>query len=121
MALFTDTVTIYNKISETEWKRTVVEGVQWADKTDKKNENGKISVARYASITLPEGTYDGLVLNSSNDEDCIVYGAVEDVVEDVKGKRISDLMKKYPKSGIIQSVNDNSNRDFCKNIKVVVA
>lgn len=121
MALFTDTVTIYNKISDSEWKRTVVEGVQWSDKTDKKNENGKISVARYASITFPEGIYDGLVLDSSNEEDCIVFGAVEDVVEDVKGKRISDLMKKYPKSGIIQSVNDNSNRDFLKNIKVVVA
>lgn len=120
MALFTDTVTIYNKISDSEWKRTVVEGVQWSDKTDKKNENGKISVARYASITFPEGIYDGLVLDSSNEEDCIVFGAVEDVVEDVKGKRISDLMKKYPKSGIIQSVNDNSNRDFLKNIKVVV-
>ena len=112
MALFTDTVTIYNKISDTEWKRTVIEGVQWADKTEKKNENGKISIARYASITFPDGTYDELVLSSSNEEDCIVFGAVEDVVEDVKGKRISDLMKKYPKSGIIQSVNDNSNRDL---------
>lgn len=121
MSLFTDTVTIYNKISDSEWKRTVVEGVQWADKTEKQNNNGKISVARYASITFPEGTYDGLVLSTSNEEDCIVFGEVEDIVEDVKGKRISDLMKKYPKSGIIRSVNDNSNRDFCKNIKVVVA
>lgn len=121
MALFTDTVTIYNKISDSEWKRTVVEGVQWSDKTEKQNDNGKISIARYASITFPDGTYDGLVLDSSNEEDCIVFGAVDDVVEDVKGKRISDLMKKYSKSGIIQSVNDNSNRDFCKNIKVVVA
>ena len=121
MALFTDTVTIYNKISETEWKRTVVEGVQWSDKTEKKNDNGKTSIARYASITFQDGTYDGLVLRSYNEEDCIVFGAVEDVVEDVKCKRITDLMKKYHKSGIIQSVNDNSNRDFCKNIKVVVA
>ena len=121
MALFTDTVTIYNKISDSEWKRTVVEGVQWSDKTEKKNENGKISIARYASITFPDGTYDELVLSSSNEEDCIIFGAVEDVIEDVKGKRISDLMKKYPKSGIIQSVNDNSNRDYLKNIKVVVA
>ena len=121
MALFTNTVTMYNKISETEWKRTVVDGVQWSDKTEKQNDNGKISIARYASITFPEGTYDGLVLSSSNEEDCIVYGAVDDVVEDVKGKRISDLMEKYQKSGIIQSVNDNSNRDMLKNIKVVVA
>ena len=121
MSLFTDTVTIYNKISDSEWKRTVVEGVQWADKTEKQNNNGKLSFARYASITFPEGTYDGLVLSTSNEEDCIVFGEVEDIVEDVKGKRISDLMKKYPKSGIIRSVKDNSNRDFYKNIKVVVA
>ena len=121
MALFTDIITIYNKISDSKWERTIVDGVQWSDKTEKKIENGKISIARYTSITFPEGTHDGLVLSSSNEEDCIVFGAVEDVVEDVKGKRISDLMKKYPKSGIIQSVNDNSNRDFCKNIKVVVA
>lgn len=121
MALFTDTVTIYNKISDTEWKRIVVKGVQWSDKTEKKNENGKISIARYASVTFPVGTYKGLILNPSNEEDCMVYGAVEDVIEDVKGKRISDLLKKYLKAGKIQSVNDNSNRDFCKNIKVVVA
>lgn len=121
MALFTDTVTIYNKISDTEWKRTVVEGVQWSDKTDKQNNNGKISVARYASITFPEGTYDGLTLSSSNEEDCIIFGEVEDTVSGTKGQRVSDLMKKFPKSGLIKSVNDNSNRDMLKNIKVVVA
>ena len=121
MALFSDTVTIYNKISDTEWKRTVVEGVQWSDKTDKQNNNGKISVARYASITFPEGTYNGLTLSSSNEEDCIIFGKVEDAVSGTKGQRVSDLMKKYPKSGLIKSVNDNSNRDMLKNIKVVVA
>lgn len=120
MAMFTDTVTVYNKISDTEWKRTVVEGVQWTDKTEKQNDNGKLSVVRYASITFPEGTYEDVVLDSSNEEDCIVYGAVEDVIEDVKGSRIADLMKKYPKSGLIKSVNDNSNRDFLPNVKVVV-
>lgn len=98
-----------------------MEGVQWSDKTEKQNNNGKISIARYASITFPEGTYEGLLLNTSNEEDCIVFGAVEDVVEGVKGKRISDLMKKYQKSGLIKSVNDNTNREFLKNIKVVVA
>lgn len=120
-ALFTDTVTIYNKISDTEWKRTVVRGVQWSDKTEKQNNNGKISVARYVSITFPQGTYEDLMLDSSKEEDCIVHGAIDDVIEDVKGKRISDLMEKYPKSGLIKSVNDNSNRDMLPNIKVVVA
>ncbi len=121
MALFTDTVTIYNKISETEWTRSVVQGVQWSDKTDKKNENGKVSVARYAAVTFPEGTYEGLVLDPSREEDCIILGEVQDLVTGEKGHRISDLLGKYPKSGTIQGVNDNTGRDFLKNIKVVVS
>lgn len=120
MSLFTDTVTLYNKISATEWKRTVVKGVQWSDKNEKKVVDGVLSVGCYASVTFPEGTFDGLALNPANEEDCIVKGAVEDVVEDVKGKRISDLLEKYLKSGLLKSVNDNSNRAFLKNIKVVV-
>ena len=61
------------------------------------------------------------MLAVSREEDGIVFGAVEEVVTGEKGSRLSDLMKKYPKSGLIKSVNDNSNRDFLKNIKVVVA
>lgn len=121
MALFTDTVTIYNQISETEWKRTVVTGVQWADLSEKKNENGKIKVARYASVTFPEGTYEGLTLSAKRENDAVFFGCVEDEVSGEKGCRISDLLKKYEKSGLIQSVNDNSNKEFLKNIKVVVA
>ena len=120
MALFTDTITLYNKISDSEWKRTVVKGVQWAEQYDKKNDNGKISVARYVSITFPNGTFQGLILEAGRTEDCIVYGEVRDVVNGEKGSRLSDLMKKYSRSGIIQTVNDNSNRDFLPNVKVVL-
>lgn len=118
--LFTDTVTLYHKISESEWSRTVVEGVQWSDKTDKTNNNGKISVAQYVSVTFPEGTYEDIILNPKNEEDVIVYGAVEDVVTAEKGHRISDLMARYEKSGQIKSVNDNSGRSFLKHKKVVL-
>lgn len=120
MALFTDTVTVYNQISDSEWKRTIVEGVQWSEKTEKQNNNGKFSVVRYISVTFPEGTYDDLEFNSSKESDCIVYGNVEDIVTGEKGNRISDLLKKYPKSGLIKAVNENSSRDFLKNIKVVL-
>lgn len=119
--MFTDTITLYNKISDTEWKRTVVEGVQWSDKSDKQNNGGKISIVKYVQITFPEGTYEGLELNVGNEEDCIIYGEVEDVITGEKGNRVSDLLMRYPKSGRIQSVNDNSNRDLLKNIKVVIA
>ena len=121
MALFTDTVTIYNKISDSEWKRTVVDGVQWSDKTEKQNNNGKISVARYVSVTFPEGTYENLLSSMIFPITLPFHAVVNDDVADLKGKRISDLIKKYQKSGLIKSVNDNSNRDTLKNIKVVVA
>lgn len=124
MGLFNDTVTIFNKRMDGEtavWDRTVVNGVQWSD-TDQKNENGgKISVAHYTNVTFPEGTYDGLILNAANEEDAIFYGEVDATIEDKKGHRLSDLMSQYPKSGRIKSVNDNTNRDLLKNIKVVIA
>lgn len=120
MALFTDTITIYNKISETQWKRTIVDGVQWSDKVEKQNNNGKIQVVKYAQITFPEPVYEGLEFAKMK-EDCIIYGAVEEEVTGEKDNRLSDLLCKYPKSGRIRSVNDNSNRDFLKNIKVVIA
>ena len=110
---------MYNKTGET-WKRTVVKDVQWSEKTDRTNNNGQVSVAHSVSVTFPKPTYEGLVLDSSNEEDCIVFGEVMDVVEDVKGSRISDLLKKYPKSGLIKSVNDNSNRTMLPNMKVVL-
>lgn len=122
--LFTDSVTIYNKITTEgtdSWTRTVVHGVQWSDKTSKTNSEGKISIARYVSVTFPEGTYEGLTLNAANEEDAIVYGEVTDAVTGAKGARISDLLERYPKSGRIKAVNDNSNRDMLKNIKVVLA
>ena len=124
MGLFNDTVTIFNKRMDKEtavWDKTVVSGVQWSDH-DEKNENaGRVSVGHYANITFPEGTYDGLILNVVNEEDAIFYGKIDAVIEDIKGHRITDIMKQYPKSGRIKSVNDNSNRDFLKNIKVVIA
>lgn len=124
MGLFNDTVTIFNKRMNGEtavWDKTVVNDVHWSDH-DEKNENaGRISVGHYANITFPEGTYDGLILNAANEEDAIFYGEIDAVIEDIKGHRITDIMKQYPKSGRIKSVNDNSNRDFLKNIKVVIA
>lgn len=118
MAHFTDSVTIYNK-STNSWIRTVVNGVQWADKVDRVNNNGKIKVDKYASITFPQGTYEGLTLDPRQDEDAILFGVVTDEATGTPSYRLSDIIKRN-KGGIIQSVNDNSNRDYLKNIKVVV-
>ena len=117
-------MTIFNKTTSNgvaTWVSTVVNGVQWSDKEEKSDASGRVSVAPYVSITFPKGTYEGLTLNPANEEDAIFYGAVSATISDTKGSRLSDLMKQYPKSGRIKSVNDNSNRTFLKNIKVVVA
>ena len=114
--LFTDTVTIYSKATaeETEsWIRTVVHGVQWSDKTSKANSEGTISIARYVVVTFPKGT--------ANEDDAIFLGEITDTVTGHRGSRISDLLEKYPKSGRIREVNDNSLRDRLKNIKVLLA
>ena len=119
--IFTDKVTLFNKISEDYWTSKLVEGVQWSDKTELDNNDGKISVARYAEITFPKGTYEDLILNASNEEDVLVMGdATAFVVDGTKGKRISDLLKAYQHAGRIKAVDDNSNRDYLKNMKVTV-
>ncbi len=121
MLIFNDTITLYSKTEDAEWQRTIVEGVQWSEKAEKQNVNGVISVVKYVQITFPSGTYEELNLQAGREEDCIVNGMVEDEVTGEKGKRISDLLKRYPKSGRIQAVNDNSNKKHLKNIKVVIA
>lgn len=117
MALFTDTVTVYNKISDAEWHRTVVEGVQWVDKVEKTNTDGVLSIVQYASVTFPEGTYEGLELNIS---DAIILGEITDEVGENRGERIGDLLKKYPDSGTVRSVKNNSRRAYLKSVKVVL-
>ena len=92
MAMFTDVITLYQKQGSS-WKRTVVEGVQWSDQID---------------------------LKTFTEEDAIFLGELTEEVTSTKGSRLSDLLATYPKGGIIRQVNDNSNRDLLKNIKVVV-
>lgn len=116
MALFTDTVTIFNGLGAGK----VVKGVQWSEKSDKNVSDKKISVAKYISITFPEGTYENVPFDLYDENTCIVHGEVYDIVTEERGNRISNLLERYKKSGMIQSVNDNTNRSYLKNVKVVV-
>jgi len=118
--LFNDSITIYHKVTDDLWEIKQVSGVQWSDRTEKKNENGKISVAKYATITFPYGKYNNLILDAANEEDAIVFGLVSFQVSNVKGSRISDLLELFPRSGRIKAVNRNENREFLKNVKVTV-
>lgn len=120
MGLFNDTVTIYHKFSDDQWSRQVVRGVQWSDHEIKSNENGRVSISRYASVTFPEGTYEGLYLAAEGEEDAIVYGECDFIVLGLKGSRISDLLELFPRSGRIYSVRHNDNKTHLKNMKVTI-
>ena len=120
MALFTDTVTLFQKRSGT-WHRTVVKGVQWSDRIEKTVQAGQMQAAKSTTITFPEATLSQIDLSSFTEEDAVFYGEITAIIDDSdKTKRISTLISNHPKSGIIRAVNDNSNRDFLKNIKVVI-
>lgn len=119
MGLFNDTVTIYKKSSGS-WTRTVVAGVQWSDVTDKTLMTGRLTTSKSANITFPEAVLDQVDFSTFTEEDAIFYGTIEGTPTSSSGNMLSDYLKAHPKSGIIRSVNDNSNRDLLKNIKVVV-
>lgn len=115
--LGTDTITLFKKQPDGTFARFVVGGVQWSDKDEVVNSDGRVNVAKYASVTFFAGTFEHLNLASFSSEDAVFYGVIEDELAD---GRISSLLKRYPKSGVIKSVKDNSNRDYLKNFKVVL-
>lgn len=115
--LGTDTVTLFKRQPDGTFTKFVVDGVQWSDKMDVVNTNGRVTVTHHTEITFFEGTYDGLNLLSYTEEDAIFLGYINNEVTD---GRISTMLKAYPRSGVIKSVNDNTNRRHLKNIKVVL-
>lgn len=115
--LGTDTITLFKKQPDGSFSRFVVSGVQWSDKDEIVNPDGRVNIAKYASVTFFAGTFEGLDLTNFSSEDAVFYGTIADELVD---NRISALLRKYPKSGVIKSVKDNSNRDYLKNIKVVL-
>ena len=136
MPLFTDTITIISQVSADKWlwdtfcfetaeiggyQVVTIKGVQWSDKVEKTNHNGIVSLKKYANITFPQGVYEHINFDMLDEEMSIFFGEPEVDIRDEKGHRISDFLEKYPKSGLIMAVNDNTNRSFLKNVKVVVA
>lgn len=115
--LGTDTVTLFKKQSDGSFTKFVVPGVQWSDESDVSNTDGRVTVTNHSKVTFFEGTYERLDLTNFTEEDTIFLGYINDEVTDGK---ISTLLKAHPKSGVIKSVNDNSNRRYLKNVKVVL-
>ncbi len=126
--IFTDTVTIYNhylKNGEDCWKKTVLEGVQWKEKTEKViNSSGVLQLVQTVSLTVPfragyvpykSFTGTGFTFKPIKALDVVVKGECpEEITDDYT---ITNLKKDYD-SATIFSLSDNTNRDFLKHWKV---
>lgn len=115
--LGTDTITLFKRQPDGSFIKYVVANVQWSDKSTVTNTNGRVVVVKHSVVTFFEGTYEELDLPNFSEEDAVFLGIIDDMVTD---GRISTLLKNHPTSGVIESVNDNSNRRYLKNIKVVL-
>ena len=135
MALFTDVVTIITKVPLNKWlwdffsfetsefggyQFVVMRGVQWSEVLKRVNSNGVVAVHRELTVTFPQDVYKYINFDIFDEEMSIFLGEIKEEIADEKGKRLSDLLRKYPKSGLVKLVRDNSNRDFLKHVKVVV-
>lgn len=98
----------------------IIDCVQWADKKSRVNNDGKVSIERYATVTFPKKVYEHINFEKLDEETSVFFGRMEEEIADIKGKRLSDLLQRYPKSGIVKMVNDNSNRTMLPHIKVVL-
>ena len=138
MALFTDVMTVYNYIEESQtWKRTVVKGVQWRhNKVEVSTSGGVQTEQKVESITIDfkrdygnEKYISYLEFNrlddktgywTLNERDCsdiVVLGETDqELGADYK---ITDLKNKFQYIGTVLRVSDNRNRALLRHIKVV--
>ena len=82
--LFADTVTVYSKNGD-QYTRHVLKGVQWRQKTERLNDNGKLSLVTVKPgdvLILGEGpelteSYTIARLKAENDTYCTVKGVAD--------------------------------------------
>lgn len=139
MALFTDTMTVYNSINgEEKWKRTVVKGVQWRhNKIEVSTSGGVQTEKKVESITIDfqkdykrEKYVDYIEFNklvdktgywTLNSRDCMDIVVLGECTKELdENYKVADLRSDFQYIGTVLSVSDNRNRNFLKHIKVVV-
>lgn len=136
MSLFTDTMTVYNSIGENQWKRTVVNGVQWTDQElsvhTEKNARVKKMVknitidfnrnygnAEYLEPKEFEKLDDKAgywTLNAENGLDIVALG---EITKELDMEYRPKHMRADMECATITAVSDYRNRSFLKHIKVV--
>ena len=135
MALFTDTITLYNHLPDDTWQRTVLSGVLYSEAIERiKGSDGKITRSAVINVTIPETAECGReyissrdfkklddvsghwTLNPADNLDVIILGEVEQ--ELTAEYRLKDLKADY-NCVTVASITDGRNRNLLKNIKVV--
>ena len=131
--LFTDTITLYNhrKVAgEDTWYRTVIDGVQWRQKTiNAVTPDGKLSLHDIVSITIPmrdgylpattwlgkkiDGTW---TINPESNMDIVVLGVCEKLLS--MQYRIKDLKREIPDVATITGFFNNTNRGHLKHWRI---
>ena len=107
--LFADTITVYRKDGE-RYARHVIVGVQWRQKTERLNDNGKLSLVTVTSVTIPgEGTAP------VKPGDVLILGAGPELIESLTVARLKAENETYC---TVKGVADNTRRPQLKHWKV---
>ena len=107
--LFMDTVTVYRKHGE-QYTRHVLKGVQWRQKTERLNDNGKLALAAVTSVTVPESAQMAV-----KPGDVLVLGVGPEITSEYT---IARLMADHETYCTVKTVADNTRRPRLKHRKV---
>ena len=107
--LFADTVTVYSKNGD-QYARHVLKGVQWRQKIERLNDNGKIAIATVTSVTIPEG-----VEMAVKPGDVLVLDVGPELTDEYT---IARLRAEYESYCTVKAVADNTRRPRLKHWKV---
>lgn len=107
--LFSDTVTAYQKNGE-QYTRHVLKGVQWRQKTERLNDNGKLAIATVTSVTIPEG-----VKMAVKPGDVLVLGVGPEITDEYTIARLRAENTTYC---TVKAIADNTLRPRLKHWKV---
>ncbi len=107
--LFSDTVTVYHREGDL-FTRYVLCGVQWRQKTERLNDNGRLSTVTVTSVTVPED-----VSMTVRAGDVLVLGEAAELTQEYG---IAQMKKDYPTYCTVKSITDNTRRSRLKHWKV---
>lgn len=119
---FIYTVTLYHQYKEiadgksvTKWSKTVLKNCYFGTETVKQLNGTTLSMASSFVCRIPRNAVNFIALSPG---DIIVRGEIADEIEDVSGKRNSDLLNKYRDTAFtVKAVSDNTQFPFIPHIR----